>query len=126
MKPGWHPLVLRSEALLRRVVQTCLGVSKNAQMSNREFNQYSLIQEQENERQNSNYNLVHSYIGYSGPIRFSALAAAKLRSRAAAAGLKKQSYSKKQKKTHINSLLILHILAYKEKSHGLILKLRTI
>ena len=23
---GWHPLVLRSEALLRRVVQTCLGV----------------------------------------------------------------------------------------------------
>jgi len=28
MKPGWHPLVLRSEALLRRVVQTCLGVVK--------------------------------------------------------------------------------------------------
>jgi len=26
---GWHPLVLRSEALLRRVVQTCLGVVKN-------------------------------------------------------------------------------------------------
>jgi len=30
MKLGWHPLVLRSEALLRRVVQTCLGVLKNA------------------------------------------------------------------------------------------------
>ena len=28
MKLGWHPLVLRSEALLRRVVQTCLGVVK--------------------------------------------------------------------------------------------------
>ncbi|MBA7634901.1 hypothetical protein ES703_42500 [subsurface metagenome] len=30
MKLGWHPLVLRSEALLRRVVQTCLGVLENA------------------------------------------------------------------------------------------------
>jgi len=28
MKLGWHPLVLRSEALLRRVVQTCLGMVK--------------------------------------------------------------------------------------------------
>ena len=26
MEPGWHPLVLRSEALLCRVVQTCLGM----------------------------------------------------------------------------------------------------
>ena len=47
MQPGWHSIVIRSEALLRRVVQTCLGVSKNAQMSNRDFNRYSLIQEQE-------------------------------------------------------------------------------